>query len=815
MKTPLGCVLLGTLLSLGACDSDNTGTTPNTPNPTSLVTAPGAPGEISTWAYSGKTGIGTSYEAYAQGQYQPSATTGAVSKVWFSLAEGIITETMFGLIHEAQLKEMQFFIQGEDFFHEEKKDTISHIEYLHTDTQGRPLSLAYRVINKDKQGRYEIEKHIFTDPDRNSLMVKVLFRAHTDKITPYLLVNPHVANTGSNDKAWFDSNTWYAQDGNSSLALVTDAEVTQHTVGFVGVSDGITQVQLEGKIADVYHTTGDATGNVAITLQLPTLSQQTSEWHFALGFGHGANNTGVEASHSAARQTLQTGYTQVLANYKGEGDAIGWEDYLQSLPMLDTLSQTATDGGKLLYASALVLKAQEDKTHAGALIASLSNPWGDTKPAETSRTGYKAVWPRDFYQVAMAMLALGDKETPKVAFEYLQKVQVTEQTPGFSGTPGWFLQKTQVDGQLEWIAVQMDQTAMPIMLGWRLWQEGVLSDEEAIHWYNKMLKPAADFLARGGNIKLDWIDIEITPPYTQQERWEEQFGYSPSTTAAIIAGLVSAADIAKLAGDSNSATEYLAAADKMSSELEATMFTNNGSLKDAPNDGHYYLRITENTDPNDRASLATRNGLDIKDESLVVDGGFLELVRYGVRAANDPHVLDTLPELDNMQLPDLMRVKYEFTFPGVEGTFPGWRRYGIDGYGEDTETGLGYGAINETMSPGQRGRVWPFFTGERGHYELARAQVAGKISADAMNNLRNTYVKAMELFANEGLMLPEQVWDGVGSNDVYNYPLGGGTNSATPLAWTHAEYIKLLRSFNEQKVWDRYPLVEARYVEKD
>jgi glucoamylase len=812
MKISFGCLLLGTLLALGACDNNKTSST-------SSAAAPGAPGQMSTWAYSGKTGIGTSYEAYAQGQYQPSASTGEVSKVWFSLAEGIITETMFGLIHEAQLKEMQFFIQGEDFFHEEKKDTVSHIEYLHTDAQGRPLSLAYKVINKDKQGRYEIEKHIFTDPDRNSLMMKVLFRAKTDKITPYLFVNPHIANTGSNDKAWFDNNTWYAQDGNTSLALVTDANINQHTVGFVGVSDGITQLQLEGKIADTYQTTGDARGNVAITLQLPTLNQETGEWNFALGFGHSTNSTeasAIEVSGNAARQTLQTGYTTVLANYNGEGDAIGWEDYLQSLPMLDTLSQTATDGGKLLYASALVLKAQEDKTHAGALIASLSNPWGDTKPAETSRTGYKAVWPRDFYQVAMAMLALGDKETPKVAFEYLQKVQVTEQTPGFSGTPGWFLQKTQVDGQLEWIAVQMDQTAMPIMLGWRLWQEGVLSEAEAIHWYHKMLKPAADFLARGGNIKLDWIDIEITPPYTQQERWEEQFGYSPSTTAAIIAGLVSAADLAKLAGDNENATEYLAAADKMSSALEATMFTTNGSLNDAdstgPNDGRYYLRITENTDPNDRAPLATRNGLEIKDESLVVDGGFLELVRYGVRAANDPHVLDTLPELDNMQLPDSMRVKYEFTFPGVEGSFPGWRRYGIDGYGEDTETGLGYGAIDELMSSDQRGRVWPFFTGERGHYELARAQIDGKISADAMINLRNTYVKAMELFANEGLMLPEQVWEGVGNNDIYDYPLGGGTNSATPLAWTHAEYIKLLRSFNEQKVWDRYPLVEDRYV---
>src|SRR5690606_36384002 len=149
----------------------------------------------------------------------------------------------------------------------------SHIEYLHDDAQGRPLSLAYKIINKDKEGRYEIEKHIFTDPTRNSLMVKVFFRAHSDKITPYLYVNPHIANTGSNDKAWLDNNFWYAQDGDTSMTLATDAQVNQSSVGFVGVSDGLTQIEQHGRLTETYQSTGDTTGNVAITLQLPTLNQ--------------------------------------------------------------------------------------------------------------------------------------------------------------------------------------------------------------------------------------------------------------------------------------------------------------------------------------------------------------------------------------------------------------------------------------------------------------------------------------------------------------------------------------------------------------
>ncbi|MGB0899952.1 MAG: glucan 1,4-alpha-glucosidase, partial [Psychrobium sp.] len=88
-----------------------------------MTAAPGAPGAPSTWAYAGKTGIGSSYEAYKDLAYSDEAATGKVSKVWFSLAQGIITETMFGLIHEAQIKDMQFVITGKGFVDTEQHDT--------------------------------------------------------------------------------------------------------------------------------------------------------------------------------------------------------------------------------------------------------------------------------------------------------------------------------------------------------------------------------------------------------------------------------------------------------------------------------------------------------------------------------------------------------------------------------------------------------------------------------------------------------------------------------------------------------------------
>jgi glucoamylase len=449
---------------------------------------------------------------------------------------------------------------------------------------------------------------------------------------------------------------------------------------------------------------------------------------------------------------------------------------------------------------------QEDRTYAGALIASLSNPWGDTVDASKPSTGYKAVWPRDFYQCAMALAALGDRQTPLAAFHYLPQVQVKATTPGNTGVGGWFLQKTWVDGTPEWVGVQLDQTAMPIMLGWKLWKLGWLPEADLKAYYGKMIKPAADFLVDGGKVGVGWNHETITPPFTQQERWEEQGGYSPSTTAATIAGLVVAGDIAELAGDAAGAARYRATADAYSAKVEARMVTTKGPF----GDGTYYVRLNQNEDPNDHAPIGAANGQIAPPKDQVVDGGFLELVRYGVRRADDAAIVGSLPELDDTSRADLYRVRYDFTFPGVAGEFPGWRRYDVDGYGEDAKTGGNYG-VGGKMSPGQRGRVWPIFTGERGHYELALAGLNGKPDAAAIQKIRDRYVKAMELFANDGLLIPEQVWDGIGPNP-HGYARGEGTDSATPLAWSHAEYVKLLRSVSDGQVWDRYAPVEARYA---
>ena len=161
----------------------------------------------------------------------------------------------------------------------------------------------------------------------------------------------------------------------------------------------------------------------------------------------------------------------------------------------------------------------------------------------------------------------------------------------------------------------------------------------------------------------------------------------------------------------------------------------------------------------------------------VIDGGFLELVRYGIRRPDDPLIVESLKVVDKV-------LKIETPYG------PCWRRYNHDGYGQRKDGGpfIHFG----------QGRAWPILVGERAHYELA---AGGDVQS---------LLKAMENFASIGGMMPEQVWD---YNDMPEEGMycGRSAGSAQPLVWSHAEYLKLLRSIADGQVFDRISVVAERY----
>ncbi|MDH3786197.1 MAG: glycoside hydrolase family 15 protein, partial [Acidobacteriota bacterium] len=375
--------------------------------------------------------------------------------------------------------------------------------------------------------------------------------------------------------------------------------------------------------------------------------------------------------------------------------------------------------------------------------------------------GYHLVWPRDMVNTTTALLSAGDKTTPLRALIYLAVAQRAD---------GGFYQNFWLDGRPYWQGVQLDEVAFPILLAWKLHRQGALADYDPY----PMVRDAAGYLVRHG-------------PATQQERWEENSGYSPSTLAVNIAALVCAALFARERGEHETSQYLLDYADFLECHVEQWTVTQQGTLH--PDVPRHYIRIhpadladpVPNENP-EYGELVIKNRMPGERYRFpareIVDAGFLELVRYGVRAANDPLIEDSLRVVDAQLKVD--------TPSG-----PVWRRYNHDGYGEDAQ-GRAYQGSGV-------GRAWPLLTGERGHYELAAGRDPGP------------YIRTLENFASGCGLLPEQVWDQPDIPEKF-LVFGKATGAVRPLCWAHAEYIKLLRSTRDGRIFDRVQAVEDRYI---
>jgi glucoamylase len=346
-------------------------------------------------------------------------------------------------------------------------------------------------------------------------------------------------------------------------------------------------------------------------------------------------------------------------------------------------------------------------------------------------------------------MAMGDRAAAERALEYLFKVQ---QKPD-----GSFPQNSWLDGRPFWGSLQLDEVAYPLLLAHDLGRT------DAGTW-KAHIRPAAEFIVARG-------------PASPQERWEEEGGYSPSTIAAEIAGLIAGAAIAEKNGDTDAATRYRATADRWAADVDRMTVTSSGPFSPP----RYFVRITAKGRPDSGDRLELNNGAGTWDERAVVDAGFLELVRLGIRRFDDPLIVDSLRVIDRV-----IRVE---TPNG-----PGWYRYNEDGYGEEPD-GDGW------TGTGGVGRLWPLLTGERGEYEIAAGRDA------------TPYLEALQRFANEGRMLPEQVWDR-GERPLPHLQFGEGTGSATPLAWTNAQFIRLALSIRDRRVVEMPPVVRDHFAKR-
>jgi glucoamylase len=460
----------------------------------------------------------------------------------------------------------------------------------------------------------------------------------------------------------------------------------------------------------------------------------------------------LAVSFGASRiAAARTAHRSLLAGFPAvsSGYAAGWRRYLAGL---DAVPSSAHNWQQLWRVSAMVLAASEDKTYRGGFVAAPARPWAWAYELRDIPV-YHAVWSRDLYQIATGLLADGDRAAANRAMSYLWNVQ---QRPN-----GSFPQNSRLDGTDVFTSLQMDEVAFPIVLDWQLGRFG------AADWQH--VRRSADFLVARG-------------PDSPQERWENLGRYSPATIAAEIAGLVCAADIAKRNGAPILARQYLTTADSWRGRLDHWTRTTSGPLSSQP----YFLRVSAHGDANAASKIQVPDGGPLVDQRRIVDPSFLELVRLGVLRAHNADIRNTITVVDRA-----------LKFQTPNGPF--WHRSSFDGYGEMRD-----GSRWRPTEDGSRqtlGRGWPLLTGERGEYELAYGSSAQRY-LDTM---------ARSADASTGL-LSEQVWDRrPPSGEGARFQPGEGTFSARPLAWTHAEFLRLAASIDNGAPVETPQVVACRY----
>jgi glucoamylase len=458
-----------------------------------------------------------------------------------------------------------------------------------------------------------------------------------------------------------------------------------------------------------------------------------------------------------ARISLLENFDKTKAAYVG-----GWKAWHKTIR---SSSAQREPRRSLYHLSAAVLQTHESKRVEGGVIASLSIPWGFSK-GDDDLGGYHLAWPRDLVETAGGFLALGAHEAARRVLRYLE---VTQEPDGHWSQNMW------LDGTPYWQGVQMDETALPILLVDLAAREGAIDRSERDAFW-PMVRRAAAFLVRNG-------------PVSPQDRWEEDPGYSPFTIAAEIAALLAAADLADAAANTTTATYLRETADAWNASIERWLYAEGTALTHQYGVDGYYVRVA---DPDQADAASPCHGfVPIKNRppdqstrpaTLMVSPDVLAFVRFGLRAPDDPRIVNTIKILDATLKVD--------TPHG-----PAWHRYQGDGYGEHAD-GAPFDGIGI-------GRAWPLLTGERAHYELAagRTRTAEQLA------------RALEAFAGDSGLLPEQIWD---SSDLPERELflGRASGSAMPLVWAHAEYLKLCRSLRDGEVFDRPRQTVQRYLGK-
>ena len=572
--------------------------------------APAPASSCPTWAPAAKDAVGTAL---------------GTSRLWFTVAQGIVTEVYYPRPDIPQLKDMGFIVaDGAGFWVELRRLDSYTVQW--EDEVIPAITIEHRHV------RFAFTLRICADPERDVLLLDFAL-AGDASLQLYVLAAPRIGEDATRNRAW--ANEWeghpllWADQWPWGLALAAiDREgglgFLQRSVGLVGASDGWQDFYRNGCMTWHYAEAGP--GEVALTAQLPRTGT------LALGVSGSR-----EAAATLALQSLAAGFEMRWAAY-----CQGWRQWLGAVQWPPAFKALDVESLALLRRSAAVIKSHEDHTFPGAFVASLSVPWGESS---SSRGGYHLVWARDLVETAGALVALGCLADARRILTYLIATQQGD---------GHWLQNQWLGGKPFWQGIQLDETAFPVLLASALAERDALGGMRV----EDMVRRALGFIVREG-------------PVTSQDRWEEDTGINTFTVAVAIAALVEGSRF--LAG--READCALMVADAWNARLEDWTWAADTALARRLGVPGYYMRCAP-------ADVLIHEGAKLEhllvknrahdlglpaDEQLAID--CLQLARFGLRSADEPTMAASVQAVDALLKTD--------TPNG-----PVWHRYNGDGYGE-------------------------------------------------------------------------------------------------------------------------------------
>ena len=774
----------GAMLPLGAASA---GAATTTAAAGAGSVAPGAPGAMSYFDLARKDCVGTA--------------TGTASKVWYTVAGGVLSDTYEPTIDNTNVSTLQYVVtNGSTFTDLQTRDMTYTVS-------ADPTGMACTVTATDAQHGYRLTTTYITDPGSDTVLMHTRLSAvpgsgtNVAALHLYARLDAHVNGNGGGGAQNAGANTGIVTTSGRSaipvvsstntvtdatnrtyavptyMALADSSPAPEASVGYAGTaSDGLTQLDTSHALTP-YTSAPD--GHIVATQELSPGRDGT----LTLALGFGRTQAGALGT---AKGSLSGPFAAKELKYLA-----GWVAYDARLnrPPARYPGEPASATARLVqhyYLSANVLKASEDKTFPGAIVASLASPWGQAVPAGADSGGqpayfgsYREVFSRDLYEAFTGLLTDGDLAAARDAVRFLFDRQ---QLPS-----GAMPRNSLLNGKAapDTGGLQLDEVAYPILMDY---QAGLAGDSAL---WTGHVRPAADFLVANG-------------PSDGNERWEEQTGYSPSTIAAEIAGLTAASFIAADHGDRARARLYQATADYFQRSIKSWDVTTAG-----PDGPRYFIRLSKTGDPNAATMYSLGNGGPTVDQRSVIDGGFQELVRLGELPVSDPDVQASLGVLDK-----------QISVSTPSGT--GYYRYGTsaadgsaDGYGDcyqPSQTSCSTTGAPWPPTDIGTGHLWPVLSGERAESDIAEGQNSG--SASLLNAMLN--------FSSGVGLVPEQAWEDpnlpaspYGSDPAtasIGFTDGKAAGSASPLTWAQAQELRLIAGLGTGRTVETPAVTTARYI---